>query len=384
MKKIFTSGFTKATILAAMISFLLIHDSVCAQTRAGYFVTYNSSTASFPVSAAGVQSGVVTSATVNYSGLTTGNDSRCVCSNPNASTTLNTGTAPYLSYTFNFASANITLDRFVMCGLAEFASTTLQLRWSVDNYASSLGQFTINGSSYTLSSVSLSSFGSIAVSGPLIFRVYFYNASGEVFNSDTGPYSSLDGTPASYGAFGQNVALWYTSITLPLTWTSFTAQKQNDDVLLEWSTASEQNTKEFTVQHSGDGQNWVNEDSVTSAGNSSTTRNYTDLDKYPVNGINFYRILEVDLDGNINYSKIATVNFSGGTTGIKLLENPVTTGMLQFQISGPAIITLYDINGKLLLKSQFAAGTGSIDVGHYAKGMYVVQDGSQSLKFIIR
>ena len=38
-------------------------------------------------------------------------------------------------------------------------------------------------------------------------------------------------------------------ITLPVTIISFTAEKVANSVLLQWSTASEENTKDFTIQH---------------------------------------------------------------------------------------------------------------------------------------
>lgn len=39
-------------------------------------------------------------------------------------------------------------------------------------------------------------------------------------------------------------------ISLPVTWQSFTATEQGSGALLQWSTASEQNTKDFVVEYS--------------------------------------------------------------------------------------------------------------------------------------
>ncbi|TDH27310.1 hypothetical protein EXU57_06890 [Segetibacter sp. 3557_3] len=177
--------------------------------RATWWSGYNSNTQVFPLNGS-ISSPYFTTSQLNYSGLTRYDDNRTIWVNPNTSATLNTATAPYLSYTLN-TNATIRFDRFVLSGLAILGNSKLQLRWSVDGYASSLGEFSNNGSSYTLTSVSLPT-TSIAA-GSIVFRVYFYAASGSamVFNSHTGPYPSIDGTPTSYGQNGANVSVWYTS-----------------------------------------------------------------------------------------------------------------------------------------------------------------------------
>ncbi len=173
---------------------------------------YNSSIQAFPLNGT-LMSSYVSAASHTYSGLVKYNDIRCVWGNPNTSTTLNVASAPYLSYTITTTTA-IAFDRFVMHGLANTGTQSrLQLRWSVDNFTTSLGEFTANGSNYTLTSVQLGSKGSIP-SGVIEFRIYFYSASPNptyIYNSSTGPYSSLDGTPSSYGYYGPNISIWFTS-----------------------------------------------------------------------------------------------------------------------------------------------------------------------------
>jgi len=192
--------------------------TVFGQTKLVSFPGYNSATVSFPVSS-NFNNSVVTSANLNYggTGITTVNDGRTVWSIANASSSLNIATAPYLQYNINFSGqATISFDRFVLDGAAALFSTSaiFQLRWSVDNYASSLGTFTNNTSSYKLTSVSLSSLGSLQMNN-VSFRVYIYNSGNVLFyNSDTGPYASPDGTPSSYTAYGRNVSVWVSSASV--------------------------------------------------------------------------------------------------------------------------------------------------------------------------
>ena len=58
------------------------------------------------------------------------------------------------------------------------------------------------------------------------------------------------------------------------------------------------------------------------AGNSSTVKNYNAYDAQPVKGINFYRIKQVDKDGNFKYSKTVSLKLNFNNTGVSVLANP--------------------------------------------------------------
>src|SRR6188768_3688082 len=101
------------------------------------------------------------------------------------------------------------------------------------------------------------------------------------------------------------------SAPLPLTWLSFTAIAQNNSQsLLQWATAQEQNTKDFYIQHSADGINWVTIGSLPAAGNSNTTRHYNYVHTNPVIGLNYYRIKQTDVDSRYSYSPIRMLSFT--------------------------------------------------------------------------
>lgn len=385
MKKIFTGSYALlAHIFLAAILIFNPTEPLFAQSRAVYFVGYNSSTASFPRTASGFNASLVSSATVNYSGLSTVNDGRCVWNNTNSSASLDIGTAPYLTYTINFVS-NISLnpDRFVMCGLATFnSSLKMQLRWSIDNFATSLGEFTINGSNYTLTSVNLNPKGTVTASS-IEFRVYFYGASSWVFNSDTGPYSSLDGTASSYGNFGQNVALWYNSFTLPLTWRSFNVRSQKENVLLKWSTENESNTADFEIQHSSNGRDWLSIGNIT-AQNTAGIHEYSFIHNSPVKGNNYYRLEQRDIDNRKTYSDTRVIKFNTAHSLVFVLNNPVQSNNLQLQAEEPLRIRLYNTGGSLVMDKQLAAGYNQLPVNHLKAGLYLLQAGTDKIRIVIQ
>lgn len=381
MKKIFTP------VLYGFLFFVLLSapSTAKAQTRAVYFSGYNSATESFPKAASGYNNAIVSSGAITYSGLMPVNDGRTVWNNPNTAATLDVATTPYLSYTVTMnGTVMLQPDRFVLCGLATFNnSMILELRWSVDNYASNLGQFTINGSSYTLSSVDLSSYGPVSVSS-IQFRVYFYNGSGWVFNSHTGPYPSLDGTASSYGASGQNVALWYNSFsTLPLSWKSFTVQQQQDKALLLWSTENEVNTADFEIQHSHNGRDWQVTGNIA-ARNTTGTHQYSFLHQQPIKGTNFYRLMQTDLDGRKTYSETVMLRLEESTSNLQVLGNPVKNGLLQLRLAQNSTVQLFNSTGVLVWQQSLFAGNQLISVSHLSKGIYTLKTATDRHQVVIQ
>ena len=177
---------------------------------------------------------------------------------------------------------------------------------------------------------------------------------------------------------------------LPLQWRSFTAAKQQDNVLLEWSTFAERNSKSFIIQTSVNGVTWNTIATVSAAGNSSTVQGYSYLHTSPAAGYNYYRIIETGLDGKQNYSVVQKIFFESSLLHVELLGNPVTNGMLQIKVDLakssdiPPMLKLYTSEGKLLRKVQSVAGINTIRVNSFAKGSYLLQANDTTIKFLIR
>ena len=161
---------------------------------------------------------------------------------------------------------------------------------------------------------------------------------------------------------------------LPLTWLSFTATVQNNSQsLLQWSTAHEQNTKDFYIQHSADGINWVTIGSLPAAGNSNSTRHYNYIHTNPEKGLNYYRIKQTDIDSRYTYSTVRMLSFTRALQPLTIIGNPVTNNVLTIQVNMATSLAFYTADGKLLWQKQVNAGTRSIDVSSYAKGTYLLK-----------
>jgi len=174
-----------------------------------------------------------------------------------------------------------------------------------------------------------------------------------------------------------------TNIILPVELVSFTAQRQNDNVLLQWSTASEQNSKNFIVQHSNNSNEWTNIGSLPAGGNSSDTRNYSFVHPKPAMGNNYYRLLQMDIDGRFSYSKIRTVFFANNQSAFSVI-NPVSNGLLQLQLNNATAISLYTLDGSLLWKKQFGAGKQTININDIARGLYLLKANETTEKILIQ
>ena len=174
------------------------------------------------------------------------------------------------------------------------------------------------------------------------------------------------------------------TFTLPVNWTSFTVNKQNQSVVLNWSTATEQNTKDFTVQYSTDGVNWNNAAILAAAGNSSSTRSYRYVHHNPAKGYNYYRIMQTDLDGKTNYSEVRVLDLSGDHAAFTIANNKVSNGIVQVQVHQTVSISLYEVSGKLLWKKQFTPGSQNLDVSSYSKGVYLLSAEGKSQKILIQ
>ena len=120
---------------------------------------------------------------------------------------------------------------------------------------------------------------------------------------------------------------------LPVTWLSFTGSAEKADAQLNWATAQEQNSNYYGVERSSDNSTFVAIGTVTAAHNSNSVTNYSFTDASPVNGMNYYRLKQVDLDGQFVYSKVVAVNFNGTEANVvAVYPNPAHESFqLQFR-----------------------------------------------------
>jgi hypothetical protein len=175
--------------------------------------------------------------------------------------------------------------------------------------------------------------------------------------------------------------IWYTrnDLTLPITLTSLKARyiEDNNEVAITWSTSQESNSKAFVVERSGNGTNFTAIGTVAAAGNSNRPLNYSFTDKQPLMGSNYYRLRQVDLDGEAHNSGIVKVVIGKGLY-VSYGPNPASQ-FLSINIQnnkGPITVQLTDLNGRLLQQRSLpatATQTIQLPVNRLSKGMYLLK-----------
>lgn len=164
--------------------------------------------------------------------------------------------------------------------------------------------------------------------------------------------------------------------TLPIELLSFTAKKQNNNVNLEWITASETNNDYFTIEHSVDGIYYSEIAEINGAGNSIEQKTYTYIDENPKEGTNYYRLRQTDFDGSFAYSEIKTVNINTEISSVNIYPNPVNGNTLTIETNGDEnlIFTLYDnIGAKMDVSVVKDNNKQTIDVSSLPKGLYFLE-----------
>ncbi|MDA9555813.1 hypothetical protein N9R54_06240, partial [Pelobium sp.] len=130
------------------------------------------------------------------------------------------------------------------------------------------------------------------------------------------PTSSIDvvgsyRVTTNYAGISNFVDINVTATPLPIELVSFTAEKENNGVKLNWITASETNNDYFTIEKSKDGINFMLLTSEKSKkSNSKIRQNYDFTDLNPSKGVNYYRLKQFDLDGKSKEIGIKAIDYN--------------------------------------------------------------------------
>ena len=197
---------------------------------------------------------------------------------------------------------------------------------------------------------------------------------GTAGSANLGFNPNLASPPAGYtGPFNTG------PIALPVELTSFTAQVTNEGVRLSWTTASELNNSGFEVQRSTNQTNWATLGFVRGAGTTTEAQSYSFVDA-SASGRVFYRLKQVDFDGQFEYSNIIEVN--AGVPKTFALEqnypnpfNPSTAISYQLPVAGNVSLKVFDMLGKevaTLVNARQEAGayTVNFNANNLSSGVY--------------
>ncbi len=183
---------------------------------------------------------------------------------------------------------------------------------------------------------------------------------------------------------------------LPVDLLDFSGKLEGRNVLLHWTTASEENNHYFEIQRSKDGLFFETIGRVEGSGNSSELIQYEFIDENPLAGNNYYRLKQVDFDGQYEYSKTIHIEWSLGQINFtRIFPNPTNTGSIFLEYQGyhpeDLNISIHDSSGKLVRQFRKSAISGNqnipINIDGFGKGIYFIRirtfQGIQVQKLIV-
>jgi hypothetical protein len=174
--------------------------------------------------------------------------------------------------------------------------------------------------------------------------------------------------------------------TLPVTLLNFSAAYRNGATVLNWETENEVNFSHYEVERKTEsGADYIIVDSKQANGNAGRSA-YTSSDNISslTDGVVYYRLRMVDVDGKFKYSNVIMVRKEKKTiTGISLSPNPVIStanATVRFEAASNAVVSLrvMDMAGRQVLSQQnnVTGGTNSIQVNNLNRlqpGLYIIQ-----------
>jgi len=157
-----------------------------------------------------------------------------------------------------------------------------------------------------------------------------------------------DGTLVDFSLSG-SVSNWITSgainsgtcsnvicsaLPLPVELIDFYGKMVDNEINLNWTTASELNNLGFEIHKSGNGRDWQIIDFIEGQGttNEAQEYQYKDLNSYA--RINYYRLKQIDFDGAFEFSKTISIEYKGKNEIIKVYPNP-SNRVVNIQLDNP-------------------------------------------------
>jgi hypothetical protein len=120
---------------------------------------------------------------------------------------------------------------------------------------------------------------------------------------------------------------------LPVTFISISANRTTASVKLNWEVAAEINIRNYEVQRSADGIDFITAGIIAAKANSSNGNNYSLSDATAPSKILFYRIKGVETNGESKYSSIVKVSAGDVKHGFTIVSNPVENGIINLQFT---------------------------------------------------
>lgn len=186
-------------------------------------------------------------------------------------------------------------------------------------------------------------------------------------------FSCGSGSTGRYGTLKNVLAKGVVLSTTPLKLFSFSGGYSNNKTTLWWKTSGDAIVKEYTIESSKDGINFIEIGKQAVVANTSQ---YQYVDDRSLSENVFYRLRITDLTGKVTYSKILKMGTTGKLFNISIYPNPADRDMVITypKVHNDACVAVKSDNGKRIIVQKLQAGTTTtiIDISRLPKGVYFV------------
>ncbi|MEP7080396.1 MAG: LamG-like jellyroll fold domain-containing protein [Ginsengibacter sp.] len=163
---------------------------------------------------------------------------------------------------------------------------------------------------------------------------------------------------------------------LPVQLSDFSIMKSGNGVQLKWETATEINNKGFQIQRSSDGlNNWKDVAFVGGSGNTNERHKYAYADLSPVKGNNYYRLMQINFDGQATYSSIRSIRII--QVSQLVLYPTLATNNITLEVASTdmlnTIFSIYDGQGRKVQQEKLVDQKQQINISNLQRGMYLIK-----------
>ncbi|UEG49641.1 T9SS type A sorting domain-containing protein [Ferruginibacter lapsinanis] len=165
-----------------------------------------------------------------------------------------------------------------------------------------------------------------------------------------------------------NTTFQIVSGTVPVNWESLvTATIHDHRSIISWSVSSQINNAKFIIEHSIDGIHFKVAGELIGSESTQAEMKYEYVDPAPNQGNNYYRIKQIDNNGEYRYSNVAYVRYE--IQQLQLWPNPVPD-IVNITVPYSMEVYIADLNGSIIKKHYLTKGANKFSLGYLSKGVY--------------